>query len=101
MKYNVRKLLEQDVDLDIYDDVCEELGIAFCGPVKLTEEGLKRFCGCLDFPVSYYPDDGFAVVHIDAPEGIWQKNLHSVKELFEAMAGFCKVSDYERWFKAV
>ena len=29
----VRDLLKTEIDIDVYDDVCEELGIAFCGAV--------------------------------------------------------------------
>ena len=98
MKYNVRKLLEQDIDIDVYDDVCEELAVAFCGPVKLTDEGIKRFGGCLDYPVAFYPYDGFCIVKVDDEEGVWQKKLKLVKDLFDSMAGYCKASDYDKWF---
>lgn len=99
MKMTVGKLMKEEIDVDVYDDVCEELAIAFCGPVKLTTEGFEKFKECLDYPVAYYPEDGFAIVKVDAPEGIWQKRLKIVKELFDAMAGYCACSDYDKWFE--
>ena len=34
----IKDLLEMEIDVDVYDNVCEELAIAFCGATKLTEE---------------------------------------------------------------
>ena len=42
-KMTVREFIKRDDDIDVYDDVCEELGIAFCGPLELTPEGEKQF----------------------------------------------------------
>lgn len=33
----VRDFIKQSIDVDVYDDVCEELAIAFCGPMELTD----------------------------------------------------------------
>lgn len=99
MKTTVRELMKEEVDIDVYDNVCEDLAIAFCGPVVLTDEGQKRFGSCLDYEVEIDLMDGIAIVDVDDKEGIWQKKLHLVKELFDAMAGYCASSDYDKWFE--
>lgn len=93
----VRNLIEQSIDIDVYDDVCEELGIAFCGPLKLTEEGVKEFSEALDYEVEL--NSNYAIVSVDAPEGEWQKRLKKAKKFFYAAAGYCDADDYNRWFK--
>lgn len=75
-------------DIDVYDDVCEELGIAFCNPFDdddahdwdeyLTEYGMNTFGEVLDYPMEIYPYDcgmdmPCAVIGIDDEEGVWQK----------------------------
>lgn len=44
----VKDLITQEIDIDVYDDVCEELGIAFCGPVELTDDGAHEFADVLE-----------------------------------------------------
>ena len=39
----IEELLGEEVDIDIYDDYDERIGIAFCGPVELTREGEAYF----------------------------------------------------------
>ena len=94
----VRDLIEQEIDIDVYDDVCESLAIAFCGPMELTDAGLKKFGEVLDYPVSLR--DGYAVVKVDDPEDkVWKARLKKAKALFDSMAGYCADSDYKKWFK--
>lgn len=93
----VRDLIEMEIDIDVYDDVCEELGIAFCGPLFLSEQGEKKFSEVLGYDVILR--DGICIVEIDAPEGIWQHRLDKAKEFFYAAAGYCAESDYCLWFK--
>ena len=45
----VRELLKMDIDIDVYDNVTEELAVAFCGPMELTEAGIRRFGEVLDY----------------------------------------------------
>lgn len=100
-RMTVRELLGMEIDIDVIDDVCEELYICFCGPMKLTPEGAERFSDVLDYPVSMlnYTDCSYAVVHIDDPDDhVWQEKLHKAKEFFEADAGYCSDSDYDKWF---
>ena len=92
----VRDLLNMEIDIDVYDDVCEELGIAFCGPLYLTDAGKNRFSEVLGYNVILR--DGICVVEVDAPEGIWQHRLDKATEFFESAAGYCDADDYDRWF---
>ena len=99
----VRELLPMEIDIDVYDDVCEELGIAFCGPLELTEEGKKKFAEVLDYELTLVPHSygGFPayIVHVDDPDdNVWEDRLAKAKEFFEAAAGYCSEDDFESWF---
>ena len=98
----VRNFIKLDADIDIYDNVCEELGIAFCGPMGLTEEGEREFAEILDLNVDIYTSgDGYktAVLRIDDESSkVWKRRLRIAKEFFEGMAGYCCEQDYEKWF---
>ena len=93
----VRDLLEMDVSVDVYDNVVEDIAIAFEGPVRLTSEGETYFNYVLDCDVEF-PGEGesVAIIDIDTPD--WANKLEIAKELFRSMAGFCSCSDYDRWF---
>lgn len=93
----VRDLISQEIDIDVYDDVCEELGIAFCGPMALTAAGEAEFAEVMDYEISITND--YAIVHVDAPEGVWQKKLKKAKRFFNSAAGYCADVDYKNWFK--
>lgn len=88
-------------DIDVYDDVCEELCIAYCGGYKLTAEGEKHFKDVLDYEINVTESAYVAVVHVDDKEGIWQKKLKKAKVFFYAAAGYCDCEDYEKWFVEV
>lgn len=99
----VRELLQMEIDIDVYDDVCEELGIAFCGPMELTEKGKEKFAEVLDYELTLVPHSygGFPayIVHVDDPDDrVWEDRLAKAKEFFEAAAGYCSVEDFEKWF---
>lgn len=95
----VEDLLGMEIDADVYDNVCEELAIAFCGPMELTDEGREHFADALTLPVELTSE--CALVDVDGPEGEWQKKLRAAKRLFGAAAGFCSKTSYDRWFKEV
>ena len=100
VKMKVRDFIKMDVDIDVYDDVCEELAIAFCGPAELTDAGKEHFADVLDYEVVIYEDVCEAVVCVD--DGTlkgWKKRLRKANEFFYSIAGFCSETDYERWFK--
>ena len=93
----VKDLISQEIDIDVYDDVCEELGIAFCGPVELTDAGTIEFADVLEYGIEV--NDDCAIVNVDSAEGEWQKRLRRAKKFFNAAAGYCSADDYDRWFK--
>lgn len=100
----VRDLIKQEIDIDVYDNVCEELGIAFCGPLVLTEEGEAKFKDVMDYELEYIPHSygGYPayIVHVDDPDDeVWKLRLAKAKEFFEAAAGYCADTDYQLWFK--
>lgn len=100
----VKDLIQLEVDIDVYDDVCESLAIAFCGPCNLTEEGQKEFAEVMDYEVQInqhsYGDMQAAIILVDDPEDkVWKARLRKAKKFFESAAGYCACSDYDRWFK--
>lgn len=99
----VRELLKMDIDIDVYDNVTEELAVAFCGPMELTEAGIRRFGEVLDYWVELTNKGSYiyAIVAVNDPEDEdgWERKLELAKELFESMAGLCSATDYELWFK--
>ena len=99
----VRELLKMDIDIDVYDNVTEELAVAFCGPMELTEAGIRRFGEVLDYYAELTNKGSYiyAIVAVDDPEDEdgWERKLELAKGLFEGMAGLCSATDYELWFK--
>lgn len=107
MKMTVREFVErwadgtQD-DIDVYDNVCEELGIAYCGGATLTKCGEKKFAEVLEYEIEVIEpkckyDCPVAIVDIDDDD--WEKKLKRAKEFFYAAAGYCPDRDYRKWFK--
>ena len=98
----VKEFIKQSVDIDVFDDICEELYIAFCGPMELTPAGKKHFREVLGYEVELH-NNGAAIVgivHIDDPDDdVWEARLEKAKEFFEACAGYCTVDEFEKWFK--
>ena len=96
----VKDLIAQEVCIDVYDNVCEELGIAFDGPLVLTDAGMQKFSEVLYYEVSLVNSGPYmnAIVDVDGPEGVWQKRLRKAKRFFDAAAGYCTVEEYEAWF---
>ena len=98
----VKDLLEMEIGIDVYDNVCEELGIAFEGPIELTEAGEEKFAEVLEYDVSLN-DNGADVVAIvdvdDYDEAEFERKLAAAKELFESMAGWCTMEEGKLWFK--
>lgn len=114
-KLKVRDLMRVMNDIDVYDNVCEALAIAFCNPFDdedvhdwdeyLTEEGMKLFGDVLDYPMNINEYDmgmdmPCAIVDIeDDDETVWKKRLRMARKLFESAAGYCSCEDYDKWFK--
>ena len=99
----VKDFIKQDVDIDVYDDVCEELGIAFCGPLEISKTGERRFKDALALPIEILSDrhgnPTVAVLKISERKD-WEKALEAGKDFFESAAGYCAASDWDRWFIA-
>lgn len=91
----IRNLLKQEIDIDVYDDATEELGIAFCGPQELTEEGEREFADVLDYECSI--GDQCVIIHVDGED--WEHKLERAELLFESMAGYCSAEQFDKWFK--
>lgn len=87
-------------DVDVYDNVCEDLGVAYCGAL-LTKEGRSHFRNVLNLEVTLTQDPRYgyweAVVDIDG-DG-WEGRLKRVKELFEGAAGYISETNYRKWFR--
>lgn len=98
-KMTVRDLIAQEIDIDVYDDVCEELGIAFCGPLKLTEQGEEKFREVLDYEIKTDASGDYATAAVCIDGDGWKKKLRKAKEFFYAAAGYCADSDYNTWFE--
>lgn len=98
----VREFIKLNTDIDVYDDVCEELGIAFCGPMALTPEGEEHFAEVLGYDVEMNVGaDCYdcAVVKIDDDDDkVWKRRLRKAIEFFHAAAGYCDIDDYNKWF---
>lgn len=112
----VRDLLLLDEDIDVYDDVCEAISIAFCNPFfddevhewdeYLTDRGMIQFREVLDYPIEINSETcrgitySTVTVHVDdADENVWKTRLSKAKRFFYACAGYCADDDYKKWFK--
>ncbi len=98
----IREFIRLEHDIDVYDDVTEELGIAFCGPMELTPDGEEHFAEVLDYDIhlNEYGSSGIftsATVYCDGPN--WKHKVDKACEFFHAAAGYCPTDDYDRWFK--
>ena len=90
---------ESHYDVDVYDNVCEEIGIAYCaGSPVLTKDGEEHFKDVLDYDIKVDENCCIAIIDVDGEEGVWQKKLKKAKEFFYAQAGYCAWDDYEKWF---
>lgn len=95
----VKELLEQEIDIDVYDNVCEELCIAFVGPLYLTQEGQKEFSDVLELNVKLDKDMKSAQIKVNGQTDKWLKTLRHAERFFSAAAGYCSEENYDKWFK--
>ena len=101
-KITVKDLLKMDVDVDVYDNITEELAIAFCGSVELTDEGIAHFEVILNRPVEFDEESGVAIIDCHCeffPEDLDEFYLDMAKELFYSAAGYCTEEKYSKYFK--
>ena len=97
----VREFIQLSEDFDVYDDVCEEIGIAFCGAQELTEAGMEHFAEVLDYDMELDISGSIktAVVHIDDDDDrVWKRRMKKAKEFFYGAAGYIEDSKYKKWF---
>lgn len=97
----IKELLGMDIDVDVVDNVCEELGIAFIGPVYLTEAGKQKFADVLEFDVYFGEDEESDIVTVDVDdedETVFERKLAMAKKLFESAAGWCTMDEWNEWF---
>ena len=103
-KMTVRDFIAQDIEIDVYDNVTDGIGVCFIGPMELTDEGEKHFKKLLDLDIEINNDPGWqfenAYVLIDDDDGdAWKERLEMAKEFFYAAAGYCAEDEYRLWFK--
>lgn len=89
-------------DVDVYVDGID--GIAVCSPVKLTDEGRKHFEAALSLPVKGYwvmgEDKDMDDLYEYEEEGKGNGGrLVLAWELIKSLAGYCPISNFERWFE--
>lgn len=96
----VKDLIKMEVDVDVYDNVCEELAIAFCGSVELTEHGKFYFEIALNLDVELDEENGIAIVDVEDEffPDLWKFNLKQAEEFFYACAGYCSDKKYNEYF---
>ena len=102
IRMTVKEFITLEDDFDVYDDVCEEIGIAFCGSQELTEEGKKHFAEVLDYEMELDISGHIktAVVLVDDEQDkVWKRKLRKAKEFFYGAAGYIEDSKYRKWFK--
>ena len=98
----VKDLMEMQISVDVYDNVCDELAVAFEGPMILTEAGMEKFGEVLEYDVSLNGNGNLinAIVDVDdEDEAEFERKLAKAKELFESMAGWCTVDEGKEWFE--
>ena len=100
----VAELVKQNLDIDVIDNVCEELWIAFCGDnFWLTPEGVEEFADVLEYPVVLHDSLAEIIIdegadNLDEDDEVWNKRLARAKKFFYSAAGYCDEDDYDLWF---
>lgn len=89
-------------DIDVYDDVCEELAIAYCGCLRLTDDGERHFEEVLGYTMEVLLEGRncpVAIIYIDSDkDGLWEERLEKASEFFYSAAGYCPDEDFQKWF---
>lgn len=93
----IREFIKMDIDIDVVDDYCEELYIAFCGPLGLTAAGETAWADVLDMDIDITHIGGYNPIAVVLVEDSEQK-MQRAKDFFESVAGFCPASDWDKWF---
>jgi len=97
----VKDLIKMDIDIDVYDNVCDDIGIAFCGPLEVTEEGMIEFDTALNLEIELRDDICIVNVEDEFFPDLWKFNLKNAKSFFWCAAGYCSDKDWNRWFRFI
>lgn len=96
----IRDLLRMEIDVDVVDDYSDDLCIAFCGALNLTDWGERKFAAVLDLPVEFCDDETVACVMIDDRDDCERLERKLIK-LFESAAGYCSAEEWDELFYTV
>lgn len=91
----IRDLLSKEIDIDVYDDIEERVGIAFCGPKWLKEAGIEKFKDILDIEVEITGESALLLIEGEKDE---DRKLDLAEEFFNSLAGYCTPEEYSLWF---
>lgn len=84
-----------DIDIDVYDDYDERLGIAFCGPIELTDKAKIDWSDVLNMPITLNRGM-YLTVHCETG-----REANRAKNFFESLAGYCSESKWDEWFEHI
>lgn len=91
-------LLLLEGDRDVSNDVFDYLPLCVCGPIAMTPAGRAQWQDVLDLPVTEFGHD-YAVVSVaNEDEKVEEKLARRLQEFLSAQAGYCSLSDYDKWF---
>lgn len=101
MIMTVRRFIEtMGKDIDVYNNVTDDEGVAYCPPMFFTKEGNEEFGDVLNYKIDVDEDNQCAEVICDDEEEriSWQTKKKKAERLFWSMAGYCSEEDYDKWF---
>lgn len=101
MKMTVKTFIEtMTKDIDVYNNVIDGGGVAYCPPLYFTEEGLQEFQEVLQYQINVDEEDQTAWIICDDEEAVipWKIKVYKAEKLFWSMAGYCSEDDYNKWF---
>jgi hypothetical protein len=99
-----------EIDVDVYENIADLIGIAYCSGNKLTEAGKRKFKTALQFPIQRIDRNMLVIdteryfkeknINIDDYDFEWNipPQVQNLIDLFWSVAGYCSIEDYEKWF---
>ena len=95
-----------ELDIDVYNDVWDDEGVAICLPLRFTDEGLREFADVLELEVedSHYTGEYsylplLTVQLSKLPDAEQSKMRKRLNVFLWSQAGYCSCEDYDKWFK--
>lgn len=92
----IKDFIQMDMDIDVYDDYDERLGIAFCYGYKLTDAGKEHFKDALEMDIEIVNGYGGNVGIVHCENG---KEASTAKRFFDSIGGWCSSDDFDKWFE--